>query len=278
LLSSTYVFIGGRQFEDGDALLVKFTLQSISGRIQFIGDIDRLQVTYLPFVNHISCISPNTYPSIIVKAKEGFIFHSSVYFHRNFRTDGWEELIGIHRSARGLWEIWREGYKRDGKIRGRTGLREATEKDKALFSQDFPDFPPEPQFWMDKETGSKTGLWPPRLFQEWVKDRNRGEVPFLDLPPATLTTLPHMPPIAGPSCPRGPSSAHNPPSPSTLSNHSSCLSSVPPSPQLSITDDPSSSTNPIPYPEPPAEGDGSDYGFADMSDSVLEAMIVDGLP
>jgi len=175
----------------GDLLIVQFHIQRIPGVIKKPEDVDTKKIDHSVELSHLSCITPHTFPHLIVPASIGTTFHHSVYFHPNVRTDGWLEFITVHQKARDEYSSLPidDGKKKEKK----------KEKKKLQIKVPFPQLPLHPSFWEHPVRGSAINLWPPRFFDDWIASVAGGIPLSLDPAPATTTTLSNSFPVAGPS-------------------------------------------------------------------------------
>lgn len=227
--------IGEIDFQDQDLCHVKFDLQRIKVRFSTVEELDLIPLKYIPSTSHVYCMTPGSLVKLIVRTAKTFSFDPTVYFHPNFRVDGFQEFRELHERVRGEWVIEQERFKEDVAA-GKRGLGKKGKKDKVRFAQSFPSFPREGRFWVSKVTGHSVFLWPPRLFLEWVRDVNQGiDVSFDPIPEPSYphsaqqsSSDPSSNNVAGPS---NSHSAREPPS----RFETSPLRSPPPSPPLSYT-------------------------------------------
>lgn len=258
MFSIDHLGSGKNPVTGGQLIRVKFVLQRIVGEVKVEEDIDKLSLSYLPYLYHSSCLGFEFFSAMIVKDKDAFIFHPSVYFHPNVRVDGFEEFRELYETVKGLWETEKEAYDRKTR-KGKGKEKEGEDKEKIMFGKDFPGFPDNPSFWVEGEVGSSICLWPPLLFHAWARDVKNGKHLFLHPAPA------------------------NQPRPSTIRDQSlSPLNSVTPSPVPSRN--PSPLSNPLSPPlshisEPSEASPGvasnqsaNSFGWkdADYDDVVLE--------
>jgi hypothetical protein len=199
-------------FIDDDLVVATFYLQRIPGIILTPTDVDNSKLTFDVHVSHAGCITPRGWIRFVVPSSDGFEFHDNIYFHPNVRTDGWELIRWFHESAKGKHARDLEAEKeKKGKEKGKgKGKGKGKSKDKGGVYPNltFPSFPLEPHFWVHSVIGSAIGLWPPRLFNEWVTLAQQGVILTLDPVPTNLA---------------GPSNSHSKP-PSSSSSSSSTLS------------------------------------------------------
>lgn len=157
--------IGGENILDGQLGVVKFSPQTIPGKISTLEDVDRSRLSYISHVVCVKCIGAWRWSRWSVLEGDKVVFHSSVYFHPNVRVDGWSMLQKSHAKTEEEWVSQRPDYQANG----------------------FPRFPSEPRFWDLPRTGSDTFFWPPLLFHDWASDVSRGIVLTLDDAPGNLS-------------------------------------------------------------------------------------------
>lgn len=241
---SLILSIGFDSFADDDLVVTKFFLQRIFGTISTPADVDNINLNFDVHVCHVECVTPEAWVRYIIPSSDGFHFSNTVYFHPNVRTDGWEAIKGIHEAAR-------DAYGKDTEVatgKGKKGKGKGKGK-----SVSFPLFPPQPRFWDHTVTGSEIGLWPPRLFNEWVTSAQQG---------VTLSLDPTLLNVAGPSNsnPPKPSSLRRSESPS-LPRHSESPSSSERSPSFNPSSTRPSQQGTQKLPTPPRFSDSWPDGF-----------------
>jgi hypothetical protein len=174
--------IGKEGFANDDLVLANFSLlRIVNGDLENLAKLDTLKLPYRADVRHLSCLPPTVLSGIVKDAGKDTIFNNSVYFHPNFRADGWEQLMYWHRKIR----------------------------------QSHPGvlpLPAQPKFWQHGIRGSAISLWPPQFFDTWISSISQG------IPLTWDSAEPTAEPTAGPSNPNPTISLHSPASSlSTLS-------------------------------------------------------------
>jgi hypothetical protein len=187
---------GKRKILNGELLVVKFTLQTIPGKIWSAEDVDIARLSYVPWVTCLGCIGRKRWGAWVVPVEQQRVeFHDSVYIHPNLRVDGWAELRDYHLADKVTWEDERyvyaegglgKGKKSKGKGKGKAKKITEAELDR-VFGASFPLFPNIPRFWTLPTVGSTTFLWPPRMFEDWADDVARGVVLKLDDAPGAVS-------------------------------------------------------------------------------------------
>jgi hypothetical protein len=131
----------------------------IKGVFSDIKDLDTLTLSYSTTISHLTCLSISALQRIIDSTEQRTTFDSSIYFHPNVRTDGWDEFTNWYRQIQ-------------------------------LTEPALPAFPHHPTFWVHGTSGSAIELWPPSIFNPWIDFISKGGVISLDTAPNA---------IAGPS-------------------------------------------------------------------------------
>lgn len=130
-------YIGKSPIADGDLLGIKFNPQKILGVV--LRDED---VNIIPHLIHVTCMTISMFKQLITPSS----FDSSIFFHPNIHTDGWDEKVGIY-------ERVHSAYRK--------------EKLKVGVSEDLPDFLLVPRFWINDHASSDYFSWPPHFFSDW---------------------------------------------------------------------------------------------------------------
>jgi hypothetical protein len=188
--SSSHHLIGAKVIEAGELIRAKFDMQRIKTKVKTEADVDRAKITFVTNISHCHCLNPEAYISFIQKVQDQYLFDGSVYFHPNFRVDGWEDFRAMHEAVREefgeaqrkfqrLVDMRKEKAKK-GKKKETKEEREKWLNERKKFDQSFPGFPDAPVFWEHTEYGSDEFSWPPRLFFPWMEDAKKGKDLCLD--------------------------------------------------------------------------------------------------
>jgi hypothetical protein len=223
-LIQTTFHAGHQRYIHENLLVVRFEPKKINvATLNNVGIIDQVGLQYNLLVRHYACLSNYAVRKLVVLERpfnDVGVFRSDVYFHPNIGEDGWA------------------GFRQDWK---------------AMMDEDFADYPcpAAPRFWTDPVMGSRTGLWPPSIFTQWVEMAKEGQTISLD-PGHSGVGEPSSSPVAGPSGlgqrSPSPSSSLSYVSPSPSSAHLSSHHSSPPFPSSPMLP----TANRLPSPPPPS--------------------------
>ena len=147
--------IGKQLIVAGEIVRAKFDMERIKATVKTAAELDHAKLTYKANITHCHCLRAEAYFAIIEEGPDGYVFGASVYFHPNFRVDGWDDFKALHYSMRLDY------------LRG-------------MPDQSFPEFPMKPSFWEGSTYGSEVFSWPPRLFWPWMEEVKKGKVFELD--------------------------------------------------------------------------------------------------